>query len=151
MSNERSLARDRMKSRSPITSSSMAAWSVVVQVRLRVAPPRERKDFKRRPVILGARPTGEIERSVRIDAGFGQHRIAKDRRDLGVGPHILQEGWLNLFPEPPVANKLPPVQFAQRSAEVDKLPQTLDGDSLLESLGSATRNASMMIAESRNQ
>ena len=140
-----------MKSRSPTTSSSIAAWSASSKSGLRAAPPRERKDFKRRSVILGARPAGEVERPIRIDAGFSQHRIAKDRRDLGVGPHILQERWLNLVPEASVANKLPPVQFAQRSTEVDKLPQTLDGNSLLKSLGCATRNASMMIAESRNQ
>ena len=56
---------------------------------------------KRRPVILRARPSGEIERSIRIDAGFGQHRLAEHRRDLVVGPHILQEGGLNLLPEMP--------------------------------------------------
>ena len=67
----------------------------------------EREDFERRPVILGARPTGEVKRPVRIDARFGQHRIAKDRRDFVVGPHILQEGGLNLLPEAPVANEAP--------------------------------------------
>ena len=66
------------------------------------------------PSVLGARPTGEIERSVRIDAGFRQHRIAEDRGDLGVGPHILQEGRLNLLTETPVAKKLPAVEAAQR-------------------------------------
>ena len=46
---------------------------IFVQVRMRAAPPRERKDFKRWPVILGTRPTGEIERSVWVDAGLSQH------------------------------------------------------------------------------
>ena len=82
----------------------------LVQVRLGVPPPLKRKHSKRRPIILGARPAGEIESSVRIDAGFRQHRIAEDRRDLGVGPHILQEGGLNLVPETPVTKKLPAVQ-----------------------------------------
>ena len=135
MSNERSRARDRMKSRSPTTSSSMAARSVSSRSGCGVPPPRERKDLKRRPIILRARPSGEIERSVRIDAGFRQHRVAEDRRDLVVGPHILQEGGLNLLPETPLAKKLAPVQIAQRSAEIDKLAQTLDGDLPLEPLG----------------
>ena len=58
-----------------------------------------------------------------------------DRRDLGVGPHILQEGGLNLLPEAPLAQKLSPVQIAQRAAELEKFAQTLDGDPPLEPHG----------------
>ena len=61
--------------------------------------------------------------------------LAEDRRDLVVGPHILQEGGLNLFPEMPLTNKLASVQLAQRSVEVDKLAQALDGNLRLEPLG----------------
>src|ERR1700722_20849411 len=71
---------------------------VLVQVGLGVAPMNKRENFKRRPVILGTRPTGKIERAVRIDAGLGQYRIAKDRLDFLVRPHILQEGQLSLLP-----------------------------------------------------
>ena len=70
--------------------------------------------MKRRAIILGARPSGEIEGSVWIDAGFGQHRAAEHGRDLVIGPHILQEGGLNLFPEMRPTNELPPVELAQR-------------------------------------
>jgi hypothetical protein len=91
--------------------------------------------LKRRTIVLGTRPSGEIERSVRIDPGFSQHRVAKDRRDFGVGPHILQERLLNLLTQAPVTKKLPAVEAAQRSAEFCELLQTLDSDSLRESLG----------------
>ena len=105
-----------------------------VQGRLGVPPPLKRKHSKRRPIILGARPAGEVESSVRIDAGFRPRRIAEDLRDLGVGPHILQEGWLNLVTQTPVTKKLPAVQAAQGSTELDKLPQTIDSGSHLDRL-----------------
>ena len=104
----------------------------IVQIRARVTPPRQRQDLQRRSIILRARPSGEIERSIWIDAGISQNRVAKDRRDLIVGPHILQERGLNLFPEAPSTNKLASVQLAQRLAEVDKLAQALDGNLRLE-------------------
>ena len=106
----------------------------IVQVRARVTPPRERQDLQRRSIILRARPSGEIEGSIWIDAGISQHRVAKDRGDLIVGPHILQEGALNLFSEAPPMNKRASVQLAERLVEVDKLAQALDGNLRLEPL-----------------
>src|ERR1700722_15404576 len=107
----------------------------VVQVRARVTPPRERQDLQRRSIVLRPRPLGEIEGSIWIDAGFTQHRLAEDRRQLVIGSYVLQERGLNLFPEAPPTSKLAPVQFAQRLMEVDKLTQTFDGGLLLKSLG----------------
>ena len=55
--------------------------------------------------------------------------------DLGVGAHILQEGGMNILPQAPLAQKLSPVQIAQRAAELEKFAQTLEGDSPLEPHG----------------
>ena len=107
----------------------------IVQVRPGVTPSHERQDLQRRSIILRARPSGEIEGSIWIDAGFAQHRPAEHGRELVIGSYVLQEGGLNLLPETRVANKLPPVQFAQGSVEVDKLAEALDGGLLLKSLG----------------
>src|ERR1700689_3655102 len=107
----------------------------VINVRLRVTPSCERQDLKRRSIVLGPRPSGKIEGSIWIDTGFTQHRPAEDGRQLVIGSYILQKGGLNLLLQTRVANKLPPVQFAQRSIKVDKLAEAFDGGLLLESLG----------------
>ena len=91
--------------------------------------------MQRRSIILGAGPSGEIEGSIWIDSGLGQHRFAKDRGDLVVRSHILQEGGLNTFPEASPMNKLASIQLAERQIKVDKLAQAIDSNCRLKSLG----------------
>src|ERR1700722_714042 len=105
-----------------------------IQVRARVAPSCEREDLQRRPIILGARPSGKIKSSIWIDTGFAEHCAAEHGRDLVIGPHVLKEGRLNPVPEMPSTNKLAPVKFAQRSVEIHKLAQALDSDARFELL-----------------
>src|SRR6185437_16822204 len=68
---------------------------------------------------------GEIERSVRIDAGFRQRRLAEYGGYFCIGPRILQKRRLNLVPEPPIAEQLPPIEAAQRPAELHELAEML--------------------------
>src|SRR3984885_10885446 len=106
----------------------------VIKVRLRVMPSRECQDLQRRSIILGTRPSSKIEAPIWIDSSLGQHRFAKDRGDLIVGPHILQEGGLNLFSEEFPTHKLASVQLADPQIKFDKLAQALDSNLRLEPL-----------------
>jgi len=105
---------------------------VFIQFRVRVAPSCEREGLKRRTIVLGARPSGEIKSSIWIDSGFAEHRVAEHGLDLVIGPHILQERGLNLVPEMPPAKKSASVELAQRLVEIHELAQALDGEARFE-------------------
>jgi len=57
-----------------------------------IAPPaQQRQAAQRRPVVLGPGPADEVERAVGVDTDVRQHGLSRQRRDLGVRPHVLQE------------------------------------------------------------
>src|SRR3569833_1529730 len=90
-------------------------------------PSQHRECPQRRAVVLWAGPARYIERAVRIDTGFGHHRVTMDGAPLNILAQILNELRRDLLAPGGCGDDLAPIQGLQVETEAHEITEMSDG------------------------